>query len=182
MYIKLSLLILGLLAFFFQQEAKAQVFEGKVASVKFKIKNAGLSVDGSFGVGAVQITFSSADPEKSTLSGSVSSNSIKTGIAARDKHLKKSDYFDVANFPTISMTGLKVSATSPDHHTGRFKLSLKGVTKEIEIPIVTTKSATGITLSTTFTINRLDFKIGGDSFLMSDDVEITILAPLKPQV
>jgi len=164
------------------QELYAQVYEGKVASVKFKIKNGGLTVDGSFGIGTVNVSFSTTEPDKSTLNGSISASSIKTGIALRDKHLKKEDYFDVANFPNITMTGLQVSATSADHYTGKFKISLKGVTKEITIPITTTKSATGITLNSTFKLNRRDFKIGGSSFLMSDDVEITITAPLKPQV
>lgn len=67
--------------------------------VKFKIKNAGLTVDGTFSDYKADIFYDENDVSKSKFYGEVKTTSINTGINLRDNDLRKKEYFDVKNFP-----------------------------------------------------------------------------------
>jgi polyisoprenoid-binding protein YceI len=68
-------------------------------SVVFHIKNAGITVDGSFKGLAASIKFDENDLANSSIYASVKTATINTGIDKRDEHLRKDEYFDVANHP-----------------------------------------------------------------------------------
>lgn len=76
--------------------------------VNFTIKNAGLKVNGSMsGLNG----FIVIDPQNSSLfkvEGTIDPSTVQTGIALRDKHLKKADYFNVAESTTIFMTSTQI--------------------------------------------------------------------------
>ena len=62
------------------------------SSVKFKIKNAGFTVDGSFSGLNAQIIFDVNKGFGNAIEASLESKSINTGNSARDGHLKKIEY------------------------------------------------------------------------------------------
>jgi polyisoprenoid-binding protein YceI len=148
----------------------------QTGSVGFTIKNAGLSVEGKFTQLQANINFNPENPEKSTLDATVNSESISTGINLRDKHLKKEEYFDVANFPKISLKLKSLSGNLKSGFEGIFQLTMKGITKEVSIPL--TFEAKG-KLSGNFNIDRRDFKVGGNSWTMGDNVKIQLTAQLQ---
>ena len=98
--------------------------------VKFVIKNAGLKVDGSIGgfEGFVMIDTQSLTASK--IEGTLDPSTIKTGINLRDNHLKKRDYFNVKEFPKITMTSTQIKKTSRRRYTGSFDLTIKDVYKK----------------------------------------------------
>jgi polyisoprenoid-binding protein YceI len=55
---------------------------------------------------------------------------------------------------------------------GKFALSMKGVVREIQIPV--SFDITKGLMSTRFAINRRDFGIGGNSWTMADMVQVYI--------
>ncbi|UMB60130.1 YceI family protein [Lutibacter sp. A80] len=70
-------------------------------------------------------------------------------------HLESKDFFDVANNPTATF---KITGVDGNLITG--DLTVKGVTKSIQFPVVLTTSSTGIKLSgETFKIDRTDYGI-----------------------
>jgi polyisoprenoid-binding protein YceI len=107
--------------------------------------------------------------------------SINTRNDKRDEHLRNSDFFDVAKFPTISFFSKQVT---PNLITG--SLTLKGVTKEVSLPATIlgpTKSLDGSTvigISASLKINRQHFNMTWNKALdqggvaIGDDVTITI--------
>jgi polyisoprenoid-binding protein YceI len=51
---------------------------------------------------------------------------------------------------------------------------IKGITKNIAIPFKLSQNQHRYILTASFTIDRQDFEVGGNSFLLSDDVTIRI--------
>jgi polyisoprenoid-binding protein YceI len=87
------------------------------------------SVDGHFNTydGTIEL----ADKfEKSKVKASVDMNSIDTGVAKRDDHLKSPDFFDVKKFPKMTFESTEITGT-PDAFKMTGNLTIKGVTKKV---------------------------------------------------
>jgi polyisoprenoid-binding protein YceI len=144
----------------------------KSSAITFKIKNAGLNVDGSFTGLEADIKFNPLKPEETLIKASVNSKSVNTGNNMRDEHLRKPEYFDVDKFPKILLQSTKIEKTGPVTFKGTFNLTMKGITKEVIIPFTFMKIPEKTELKGSFSINRRDFGIGGKSISMSDNVTI----------
>ncbi|TAH20806.1 MAG: YceI family protein [Cytophagales bacterium] len=144
------------------------------SSISFKIKNAGLTVDGKFGTAQASIVFDAVNFEQSSISASIEAKTIDTGIDSRDTHLRKADYFDATKYPQISMKSKKITKLANGTYEGFFDLMLKGVTKEVKIPFSYTENNNTATFEGSFTINRLDYGIGKSSWIMADNVTLKI--------
>jgi polyisoprenoid-binding protein YceI len=151
----------------------------KNSSVTFKIKNAGFTVDGKFGAVEATISLDKDKIENTQIEASIETKTIDTGIESRDNHLRKQEYFDVARFPKIIMKSKKITNLGVGTYEGVFDLYLKGIVKEIKFPFTYSEVGSSVKLSTEFTLNRLDFSIGGSSWIMSDKVAIKIILTLE---
>jgi polyisoprenoid-binding protein YceI len=155
--------------------ADAQWNKVKSTTIAFKIKNAGLNVNGSFGKANVQINIDVNTPVNSTFSGVVEANSVKTGINLRDNHLiDKEDFFNVAKYPTMNMKSVKVIVKSAGIYTVTWNLTMKGVARQFTSDVTTKQNGDVLLLSTSFTVNRNDWNIGGNSMTMGDNVTINL--------
>jgi polyisoprenoid-binding protein YceI len=169
---KRILLILLLAVGSISSQAQLKV---KSSSVKFKIKNFGINVDGSFSGFSTSLSFKPNNLAKSKITASVKVNTIKTGIAARDKHLKSDDYFDAEKYPTISLKSTKFTKIKGNKYTGFFNVTIKNKTKEISFPFTYISKKNGDKIfSGTFTVNRRSFGVGGSSISMSDNATVYI--------
>jgi polyisoprenoid-binding protein YceI len=166
-FILISLLLIAGLATKAQQKVTSY-------SVKFKIKNFGLTVDGSLKGMVYSINFNLNNLENSKIKTSVKVKTINTGISARDKHLKSDDYFDAEKYPEITLESTKFTKLSENKYTGFFNLTIKNVTKEISFPFTYTTSGNKGNFTGTFTINRRDYGVGGSSLSMGDNVTVNI--------
>lgn len=149
-------------------------------TVQFKIKNAGLTVNGSFKNLDASVIFDPIHPELAKMEAHVWVESIETGINLRNKHLKKEEYFHESRFPKISMKLEKLQKQDVKW-IGLFQLTLKGITKMLEIPIEFEESKTSASLKGQFVVNRLDFDIGNKSWTMGEMVTATISIKLSPE-
>ena len=143
------------------------------ASVEFKIKNAGINVTGRFSGLTTSLVFSPDKLASSSLKGSVGVSTIKTGIDKRDKDLQEDTYFNTGKFKTIEVKSTKISKKG-SQYSGVFNVTIKGVTKQVEIPFQFTQHGNEAEFKGSFTINRRDFGVGGKTLTMSDDAEVTI--------
>jgi polyisoprenoid-binding protein YceI len=135
-------------------------------------------VDGGFKDYAATVAVDTKNLAGSHIECKIRTKSISTGINGRDNHLRKDDFFHIDKYPEINFksTAIKSQGTG---YVVVGKLTIKDVTKEVSIPVSITKTGTGEVHEGTLTINRLDFHVGEDSWVMSDNVMITIKITTK---
>ncbi|MGP4006482.1 YceI family protein [Streptomyces sp. 4N124] len=75
------------------------------------------------------------DPAQSTASIDVKMDSVDTGSADRDGHLKGSDFFKIEEFPTMTFRSTKAEALGDDDYRITGDLSILGVTKPLTIDL-----------------------------------------------
>ncbi|WP_155058297.1 YceI family protein [Streptomyces blattellae] len=75
------------------------------------------------------------DPTRSTASIDVKMDSVDTGSADRDGHLKSSDFFRTEEFPTMTFRSTKAEALGDDDYRITGDLSILGVTKPLTIDL-----------------------------------------------
>ncbi|MDZ4667710.1 MAG: YceI family protein [bacterium] len=148
------------------------------SEVTFEIRNAGLVVNGHFEEVKGVIKFDPNALQKSSIKATVGANDINTGIAARDKHLKKDTYFNVEKFPLILLESKFFGKTS-DGFKGYFLLTMKGVSKDVIIPFTYVSGENHFYLKGSFELNRLDYGIGEKNMFMSNEVKINIFIKLE---
>lgn len=106
------------------------------STLGFKVKHLGIStVTGQFKDFTGKIVFDPAAPAKSSVEIIVKATSVDTANAKRDEHLRKADFFNVAEYPTLSFksTAVKKIDDATYEITGDFTL-LK-VTKPITVQL-----------------------------------------------
>lgn len=142
-------------------------------SITFKIKNAGITVNGKFSELNTELVFNPDDLAASHLKGSVQAGSLTTGINMRDKTIKDEKYLDADKFKLIEISSVKLY-TQNAQYAGKFNVTIKGVTKEMEIPFDFIQFGDEADFKGTITLNRRDFNVGGSSSTMSDNLTVTI--------
>ncbi|QIJ64899.1 YceI family protein [Streptomyces sp. JB150] len=75
------------------------------------------------------------DPSKSSASIDVKMDSIDTGNADRDGHLRSADFFKTDEFPTMTFRSTKAESLGGDDYRVTGDLSILGVTKPITIDL-----------------------------------------------
>jgi polyisoprenoid-binding protein YceI len=143
-------------------------------SVKFRIKNAGLTVPGYFSVFKPMVSWDKSNPSKSIFVGEVQVSSVNTNNKARDKHLKTADFFDVEKFPIMKFESTSVSAISASKIKITGKLTIKDVTKTVSFDTDISEMNGKTVFKSSLLINRLDYKVGASSWTLSNDLYIDL--------
>jgi polyisoprenoid-binding protein YceI len=164
-----------LILFFNIFYTNAQLNSTATAAIDFKIKNAGINVNGSFTNVKTTVIFDESHLQSASLVGIAQANSINTGIALRDRHLKeKEEFFNVKEFPVLNMKSVTVTKKSNNIYAVSWDLTIKGITKRLNAELLTKPQNDGLLMTTEFKINRNDWDIGGNSLFMSDIVAINL--------
>jgi polyisoprenoid-binding protein YceI len=142
----------------------------KSSTITFKIKNFGSYVNGFFKGFEGKIYFSPQNLAQSSIEASVKTETINTDNKSRDNHLRKSDYFDVARYPKITMKSKRFAHSQSGDFIGYFDLTIKDKTQEVKLPFSFKQGV----FKGSFTINRRDFGVGGNSIVLSDMVTVEI--------
>src|SRR5690349_5473350 len=103
------------------------------ATISFKIKNAGFTVNGNFKGFTGQLSFDPNALAASSLHASVAVATISTGNSSRDNHLKKEEYFNAGTYPKIDIKS-KSLFKKDSGYAGLFNVTIKDKTREVEIP------------------------------------------------
>jgi polyisoprenoid-binding protein YceI len=150
-----------------------QPLDVTTSKISFTIKNGGWPVNGTLGKLKAALSFDPNQPEKGQLEATVNVETLETGVGARDRHLKKPEYFDVVKYPTIRLVSTSIRRENKGY-TGKFLLTLKGIERPVTIPFTYITAPTGNHFGGAFTINRRDFNVGGSSWVLSDEVKVEI--------
>lgn len=143
------------------------------SKVQFTIKNFGINSNGQLSGLKGEILFDQKKLAASNFDITVDASSINTQNTKRDNHLRAPDFFDAAKYPQIRITG-KPFAAGPNAYVLKGNLTIKNVTRPVEIPFTVARQGKGLLFSGSFRINRLDYTIGGNSATMADELSIDL--------
>ena len=134
-----------------------------------------------------------ADPahlSKSSVQFTIQATSVDTQVALRDTDLRKKDYFDVADYPTITFVSTKISKAKPgsaNPYVALGNLTIKGVTLPIALPftingpILDPWKTPRFGLISHIVIDRTKFGVGGSEFgMLGKTVTIDISLEATP--
>ena len=113
------------------------------------------------------------------------SNSINTGLEARDNHLKSEDFFAVSQYPSIQFKSTSCTKLKGKKYMLKGNLSMHGITKEISLMAThngNAKNRAGLDVAgfkITGKFNRSDFGIGKDMPFSVVSDEISLEADLE---
>ena len=150
------------------------------SSIVFRVKHANTAFFwGRFNDLSGTFTLDAADPAQVKLEFQVKSDSVDTGNAKRDQHLKGPDVFNAVQFPTLGFTSKSVTATAGGYQV-QGDLTLHGVTKPVAVKVVATGSGKGPTgaaiagIEATFTVRQSEFGITKLAPAIGDDVWVNV--------
>lgn len=103
--------------------------------VNFSVKHFFTPVTGTFKSYDIELSFDPAAPESSSVTVTIDVASVDTKNERRDNHLRSADFFDAENHPQMTFRSTSVRSTGADQLVARGDLTIKGITKEIELPI-----------------------------------------------
>ncbi|MBD0840022.1 MULTISPECIES: YceI family protein [unclassified Streptomyces] len=93
------------------------------------------NVKGKFLDFSGELRLDGADPSKSTASIDVTMDSIDTGSADRDGHLKSADFFRTDEFPAMTFRSTKAEALGGDDYRITGDLTILGTTRPLTIDL-----------------------------------------------
>ncbi|WP_158861522.1 YceI family protein [Lunatibacter salilacus] len=138
--------------------------------IKFNIRNLGLNVEGIFNSFTTSVEYDKSHPTKSRFSAKIEVSSLSTGINKRDNHLKQEEYFHLEKYPTITFQSTDVSAPNAGQLLVKGNITIKGTTQPIELKVAVKESGGKTQFSIVGQLDRKDFGVGGNSWVMSDEV------------
>ena len=152
----------------------------------FSVRHAGISrVRGTFEEfdGSAEFT---ENLTGSVINAQVQAGSVNTRNEGRDEHLRSADFFDAENYPVLKFESLEVTDFDGEDFKLKGKLTLRGVTKEVEFKgefggqTVDAFGATRAGFEAETEISREEFGLTWNAaleaggFLVSDKVRITL--------
>ena len=150
------------------------------AKVAFSIKGPLGTVHGDFTGLKATIRFDVKNPEAGSISASIDAKTVSTGIGLRNHHLRNEEqYLNTDKYPTISFHSKKIEKTGSGY-TANGDLTLKGVSKPVQIPFTFSPSGNSGVFKGQFVIKRGDFNIGGKpGGSVGDDITISLEIPVS---
>ena len=157
------------------------------SQIVFVTKQMGVPVEGTFKKFDAQVAFDPKKPEGGTVALQIDTASAGFGIPMSDAELPKAPWFDAAHFPQASFQSGAIKALGDGRFEMAGKLTLKGTARAVTVPVSIT-AAGGFAVATgSFTIQRLDFKVGDgewtDTSMVGNEVQVRFkftLAGLGP--
>ena len=96
--------------------------------------------------------------------------SAKTGDAQRDGTLPAPDWFDTANHPKAVFRATKFLKTGADRYVAKGALSLRGVTKPLDLPFRLTITGDKAHVTGEASLDRTVFGVGQGEFTATDQI------------
>jgi polyisoprenoid-binding protein YceI len=136
---------------------RVQTSESKVT---FGYTQMGVPLDGSFSKFAAQLAFDPADLAKAQAKIDIDIASIDTGLDEANEEVTGKPWFNTATYPMASFVSTGIKALGGERYQATGKLSIKGKTLDVTIPVTFKSSGDRGVFAGVFGIKRLDYAIG----------------------
>ena len=155
------------------------------SEIRFVSKQMGVNVEGRFRKWKANIAFQPKDLSASKAEFDIDLGSIDLASDDSENEVKGPLWFNAAKFPIAHFASTAIKDLGGDRYDVAGKLTLKGVTKDVSVPIAMKRDATGNRVAEgSFTLNRADYKIGegiwADPSEVANDVLVRVRMVLPP--
>ncbi|MHC8376720.1 YceI family protein [Pseudomonas sp. MDT1-16] len=145
------------------------------STISFTYKQFSSRVYGTFGKFEATLDFDTANPSAAHTALTIQLDSIDAGSSDANSELQKPAWFDSASFPVATFESTGVKVLSDNHYSITGKLTLRGITREVDVPVLLkSENAIGI-FDGQLTLKRSDFKVGEGEWadgVVSDKINI----------
>lgn len=178
MKLSLSRLFLGALAstpFAMSAAAHADVDfqKSKVSAVS---KQMNVPTEGVFKKFSAQIKFDPTKPIQSSAQVSIDVSSYDLGDKAYNDQVSGKDWFDAQAHPQATFVSTAISPAGGNKYIVTGKLTIKGTTETMTLPVTVTQSGATQTFDGVLPIKRSTFNVGTgewkDTSIVADEVQI----------
>jgi len=140
------------------------------SSLVFTFTQLGAAGSGQFGKFSTEFTYDDQNPAAGSLDVKIDITSLDTQDAERDDALKSADLFDTKSHPGATYVAKSLARNSTGGLEAVGKLTLRGVSRDLRLPLTLKPSANGLELSGQATIKRLDFGVGKGEWQSTESV------------
>lgn len=145
-------------------DVRRYAVQTEASELGFRATSRLMNADGRFHRFRGEVAVDPRDLATARISLTIEAASIDTGIGLRDTHLRSADFFDAERFPTITFESLRVEAEGR-RATVTGRLTVRGVTREIAVPVDVAVSDVALVASGELVMNRRDYGMVYNSFV-----------------
>lgn len=155
------------------------------SEIGFKVKHMMITnVNGTFGQFTATATTDGDDFSTAQFNFSAGIDSINTGVADRDAHLKSDDFFNAEAYPELTFKSTGVSKKDDENYVISGELTIRDVTKHVDLDaefggiVVDPYGQTKAGLTITGKIKRSEFGLKwsaiteAGSIVVSDEIKL----------
>ena len=146
------------------------------SEIIFTSKQMGVPVDGHFKRFDAQLSFDPKKPETGKVSLSVDLGSVSMGAPEVEAELVKPAWFDSKKIASATFVSSTITSSQAKQLQASGKLTIKGIGRDLVVPVTLAQAGPFTTASGVFVIKRLDYKIGdgewNDPSLVANDVQV----------
>ena len=158
--------------------AAAPALVAAQSELSFVSKQMGVPVDGKFKRFEAQLGFDPKKAEAGKVQFSIDLSSVTLGDPMLDAELAKPAWFDSKKLGQAVFTSSAIKSLGGNRFEVAGKLSMKGLQKDLSVPVALVQDKGLTTASGSFVLKRLDFKIGdgewSDTSMVANEVTVKL--------
>ncbi len=137
-------------------------------------KQMNVPVEGHFTRAAGSIQFDATKPEAATASIQIDMAGFDLGMDDYNAEVRKKEWFDTKAFPQASFVSTGFNALGSDRYQATGKLSIKGKSQEVSVPVTVRRAAAATVFSGSLPMSRKTFDIGDAGWNEVVDDSVTV--------
>ncbi|MDM4768088.1 YceI family protein [Pelomonas sp. SE-A7] len=156
--------------------AAAPALQAAQSELLFVAKQMNVPIEGRFKRFDAQLSFDPRKPEAAKVAFTIELASATLGAPEFDAELAKAPWFDSKRLPQAQFQSTAVKALGGGRYEVAGKLSIKGLSRDVTVPLALAQAGGTTTASGAFLLKRLEFKIGdgewADTSMVANDVQV----------
>ena len=155
--------------------------EAAASRIAFQPTWEGAPFEGTIPRFEASIDFDPATPERGRFEVTFDMTSADTGDEDMNEGMRMPEWFDTGRFPKARYATESITAAGDSRYLARGKLTLKGVTRPVELPFTWSEKGGKARLRGETTLRRLDFNIGEGDWADDESIgsEVRVLVDLR---
>jgi polyisoprenoid-binding protein YceI len=156
------------------QPAARLLSEG--SEIVFTTRQMGVPVEGRFTRFTAEVALDPRQPAAGRVALSIDTASARFGAAELDSEVPQPVWLSSAAFPQARFESTAIRAAGEGRFEVAGRLTIKGITRELVVPVTLAAAGAQTLASGRFALKRLDFKVGegewSDTSLLADEVQV----------